>query len=312
MRVAQKFAGYSLAEADNLRKACGKKIRELMAERAREVRRRVRHHRLRRRTRQRVVRRHRAVRRLRVQQEPQLRLRLHRLPDRRISRRTSRSSTSRRCSRASRRRSTKRRCISTSAASWASMSRCPTSTYRVVRLSRRCPMRSQRRSARVRARSCSGSQRCATSARVSSSTSRRTQANGPFATSTTSASASTCRCSTSAPSSRLIKAGASIRSAIARKGLLSVFERIIDQTVARRREHDMGVMSLFGERRGRRRSTSARRSPTVEFDKTPSLAFEKEMLGLYISDHPLMGAEAALRRKTDCTLPSSPMPTTAP
>ena len=31
MRVAQHFAGYSLAEADNLRKACGKKIRELMA-----------------------------------------------------------------------------------------------------------------------------------------------------------------------------------------------------------------------------------------------------------------------------------------
>jgi DNA polymerase-3 subunit alpha len=31
MRVAQKFAGYSLEEADNLRKACGKKIRALMA-----------------------------------------------------------------------------------------------------------------------------------------------------------------------------------------------------------------------------------------------------------------------------------------
>ncbi|NDE80057.1 MAG: DNA polymerase III subunit alpha [Actinobacteria bacterium] len=30
MRVAQRFAGYSLAEADNLRKACGKKVRELM------------------------------------------------------------------------------------------------------------------------------------------------------------------------------------------------------------------------------------------------------------------------------------------
>ena len=30
MRVAQKFAGYSLAQADNLRKACGKKIRSLM------------------------------------------------------------------------------------------------------------------------------------------------------------------------------------------------------------------------------------------------------------------------------------------
>ena len=31
MRVAQKFAGYSLAEADNLRKAMGKKVREVMA-----------------------------------------------------------------------------------------------------------------------------------------------------------------------------------------------------------------------------------------------------------------------------------------
>src|SRR5947199_10848521 len=31
MRVAQKFAGYSLEEADNLRKACGKKIRSVMA-----------------------------------------------------------------------------------------------------------------------------------------------------------------------------------------------------------------------------------------------------------------------------------------
>ncbi len=30
MRVAQRFAGYSLAEADNLRKACGKKIRSLI------------------------------------------------------------------------------------------------------------------------------------------------------------------------------------------------------------------------------------------------------------------------------------------
>src|SRR5690606_8794856 len=29
---------------------------------------------------------------------------------------------------------------------------------------------------------------------------------------------------------------------------------------------------------------------------------EKEMLGLYVSDHPLLGAEAALRRKCDGTL----------
>ena len=36
MRVAQKFAGYSLAEADNLRKACGKKIREMMLQQEKE------------------------------------------------------------------------------------------------------------------------------------------------------------------------------------------------------------------------------------------------------------------------------------
>jgi len=71
--------------------------------------------------------------------------------------------------------------------------------------------------------------------------------------------------------------------------------------VARRREHDMGVMSLFGELEG---GVVYERTPipTDEFEKMPRLAFEKEMLGLYISDHPLMGSEVALRRRTDCTL----------
>ena len=40
--------------------------------------------------------------------------------------------------------------------------------------------------------------------------------------------------------------------------------------------------------------------PAIEFDQSEQLAFEKEMLGLYVSDHPLMGAEAELRRRTDC------------
>jgi len=39
-----------------------------------------------------------------------------------------------------------------------------------------------------------------------------------------------------------------------------------------------------------------------ELDKKVKLAFEKEMLGLYISDHPLMGVESALRRRTDGTV----------
>jgi DNA polymerase-3 subunit alpha len=42
--------------------------------------------------------------------------------------------------------------------------------------------------------------------------------------------------------------------------------------------------------------------PNEEFEKMARLAFEKEMLGLYVSDHPLMGAERFLARKVDCSL----------
>src|SRR5262249_29523605 len=44
----------------------------------------------------------------------------------------------------------------------------------------------------------------------------------------------------------LIKAGAFDSLGHPRQGLALVFEQIVDQTLARRREHDMGVMSLFG------------------------------------------------------------------
>ncbi|MDQ3293938.1 MAG: DNA polymerase III subunit alpha, partial [Actinomycetota bacterium] len=101
----------------------------------------------------------------------------------------------------------------------------------------------------------------------------------------------------------LIKAGGFDALGHPRKGLLAVFEPIIDKTVARRREHDMGVMTLFGETTGAGVSYDDRPEvPDVEFDKKERLAFEKEMLGLYVSDHPLLGAEAALRRRTDGTL----------
>ena len=45
----------------------------------------------------------------------------------------------------------------------------------------------------------------------------------------------------------LIKAGAFDSMGHPRKGLLMVFEQIIDSTVVRRRERDQGVMSLFGD-----------------------------------------------------------------
>ena len=101
----------------------------------------------------------------------------------------------------------------------------------------------------------------------------------------------------------LIKAGAFDNLGHARRGLLMVFERIIDTTIERRREREKGIMSLFGEEMSGESGFSDRiEIPTLEFDKTDQLRNEKEMLGLYISDHPLMGIEYALRRKVDCTI----------
>jgi DNA polymerase-3 subunit alpha len=101
----------------------------------------------------------------------------------------------------------------------------------------------------------------------------------------------------------LIKGGAFDTLGHPRKGLLQVFEQIIDATLQRRRERDQGVMSLFGGGDGLDDAFSERVAiPDVEFDKVQRLRFEKEMLGLYVSDHPLMGVEGALRRRADATI----------
>ena len=42
--------------------------------------------------------------------------------------------------------------------------------------------------------------------------------------------------------------------------------------------------------------------PEIEFDKSDKLRAEKEMLGLYVSDHPLFGVESALKRRVEHSL----------
>jgi DNA polymerase-3 subunit alpha len=104
----------------------------------------------------------------------------------------------------------------------------------------------------------------------------------------------------------LIKAGAFDSFGHPRKGLLVVFEQLIDQVLARRRERDLGIMSLFGEAGGADAGAGAYDErvpiPNLEFDRAMRLAFEKEMLGLYVSDHPLMGVTGLLRRRADCSV----------
>ncbi len=103
----------------------------------------------------------------------------------------------------------------------------------------------------------------------------------------------------------LIKAGAFDSLGHPRQGLLAVHEAIIDRTMARRRKEAEGQFELFAavEEPGVSGFDDSRIDvPDLEFEKRQRLAFEKEMLGLYVSDHPLMGAEASLRRRTECGL----------
>ena len=101
----------------------------------------------------------------------------------------------------------------------------------------------------------------------------------------------------------LIKAGAFDSLGHPRKGLLAVFESIIENTLNRRRERDQGVMSLFDVAQGSPETFSEHvEIPDLHFEKSEQLKIEREMLGLYVSDHPLRGVESQLRRKVECSL----------
>ncbi|HEY1830853.1 MAG TPA: DNA polymerase III subunit alpha, partial [Acidimicrobiales bacterium] len=105
----------------------------------------------------------------------------------------------------------------------------------------------------------------------------------------------------------LAKGGAFDSMGHPRQGLCLVLEAIVDRTLEARREKDLGITSLFAvfdevEQADPGWGASRVTIPDTEFDKAQRLAFEKEMLGLYVSDHPIMGYEQALARHTDCSL----------
>ena len=106
----------------------------------------------------------------------------------------------------------------------------------------------------------------------------------------------------------LIKGGAFDSFGVPRKGLYLVVEELVARTLERRREHDAGIATLFaaaaeekGEGEGTWEGTELP-IPDQEFSKNERLRFEKEMLGLYVSDHPLLGAAGMLARHTDHTI----------
>ncbi|MHB8440353.1 MAG: DNA polymerase III subunit alpha, partial [Acidimicrobiales bacterium] len=107
----------------------------------------------------------------------------------------------------------------------------------------------------------------------------------------------------------LVKAGAFDSMGHPRQGLCLVFEQIVDRTLERRREEQAGISTLFAAFEQPDASPGAVGFaearvpiPDTEFSKAQRLAFEKEMLGLYVSDHPLRGYESALARLTDASI----------
>jgi DNA polymerase-3 subunit alpha len=101
----------------------------------------------------------------------------------------------------------------------------------------------------------------------------------------------------------LIKAGAFDTMGHTRKGLTAQFEPMIDNVVAVKRKEAEGQFDLFGGMGDEDTSEPGFgldvEFTTDEWDKVYLLAQEREMLGLYVSDHPLFGLEHVLSDKAD-------------
>jgi DNA polymerase-3 subunit alpha len=85
-----------------------------------------------------------------------------------------------------------------------------------------------------------------------------------------------------------------------RKGMLAVLEQAVAAASARARQKDQ--VSIFEYESGGTSHSYYEPVSDEEFEKADLLRMEKESLGLYVSEHPLSAIREQLRRRTDCTL----------
>jgi DNA polymerase-3 subunit alpha len=98
----------------------------------------------------------------------------------------------------------------------------------------------------------------------------------------------------------LIKAGAFDSLMHSRKGLMMIYLEAIDAVSEAKRAEAIGQFDLFGvETSASSVSGLAIDIPLGEWEKSMLLSYEREMLGLYVSDHPLLGVEHILRAAAD-------------
>jgi len=94
----------------------------------------------------------------------------------------------------------------------------------------------------------------------------------------------------------LIKSGAFDSFKSPRRALFDIHEQAIDAAVAAKKHAALGQDSLFSGLDDDPGATLVRIPDVPEWTKEQLLAFEREMLGLYVSDHPLSDINALLPR----------------
>src|SRR5436309_11246200 len=90
----------------------------------------------------------------------------------------------------------------------------------------------------------------------------------------------------------LVKCGALDSTGATRKGMLEALEAALSHGAARQQEALFGQESMF--------EVAHPKIGTEEFGRGELPRLEKEDLGLYVSEHPLHSLRDQLRRKTDC------------
>ncbi|MFE3442155.1 DNA polymerase III subunit alpha [Nocardia sp. NPDC059180] len=100
----------------------------------------------------------------------------------------------------------------------------------------------------------------------------------------------------------LVKAGAFDSLSCPRKGLFLVHEEAVDAVLGVKKAAAIGQFDLFSDTASEPESAFDIPVPDQEWDKAQLLAFEREMLGLYVSGHPLDEVAPALAVLADTPL----------
>jgi DNA polymerase-3 subunit alpha len=104
----------------------------------------------------------------------------------------------------------------------------------------------------------------------------------------------------------LVKAGAFDSLGQPRRGLVAVHAEAVDAFMDTKRNEAIGQFDLFsaGAPGEGAVDMAVPPVPADEWDKAVLLKFEREMLGLYVSDHPLFGVEHVIAGESDCSIAS--------